>query len=756
MKHRKRSVAFLLAMLMILSPVSAFAQTVDLPKAEAEVTESAVEAPVLPEENLEETDVPQGTTPPVSEQTFAEAPVAEQEAQAEPETPVEEQEKAQETEAPAEEQEAPAEEVSQEPTEAPAEEQVAEEPVEEALQAVTALAEEKTADDNELEIDGTSRPEDNAVQGGGSSGGGGGGSSSGGSGSGGARRSGPATNNRIVIQKLNEKQQPMSVVFRVTNQQTGESHLVVTDQDEDGYSGTITFSRLNNIDWLEIGSMTSWNAGYYATITPGDAEKGLKVANPDIFAKVPAPQPMPEPANENDTYKEPGQEKDLYEHADELIPGGEVRFENPPLNNDPIPGTITLTIHYGNKHHENADAFDPTDYEYSEEFTYENVNADQMNRLNEFALKSFAEKRLVALSELGECSLDDQGRYMTSVVFTPKEDKPIEHIYKFEELRTPSNQNYQLETFYVKYSSDGSLLWGRDKNEITTPITDFAYYPKTRVRPGGGGKVLAPQNPGPLRSDDGSTSGSEGAFKGYPDIDIPDVPVPPPVDPVPNPGGEHPPIPPQPKEYKHNHIGLLLRINNQPFEFNTVATDGTDAKDNKSVEKGEQTQVVDKVTYKGLTAGKDYKLIGKIYRKPKSGDVTEADFVHKEEFDLKNLKSSDGEKDLTFTFDTTKYQEGDEFVIVYEILESGVPAGDEKDFQSKSQSFTLKGKTTPPKDEEPKDPPKPEEPPTPEEPPKPEDPPTPEEPPTPEVPHVHVPVKVSMPPVRIPTAGVGR
>ena len=64
MKHRKRSVAFLLAMLMILSPVSAFAQTVDLPKAEAEVTENAVEAPTLPEGNPEEAEVRQGTTPP--------------------------------------------------------------------------------------------------------------------------------------------------------------------------------------------------------------------------------------------------------------------------------------------------------------------------------------------------------------------------------------------------------------------------------------------------------------------------------------------------------------------------------------------------------------------------------------------------------------------------------------------------------------------------------------------------------------------
>lgn len=61
MKHRKRSVAFLLAMLMILSPVSAFAQTVDLPKAEAEVTASEVEAPILPEEQTEETEE---ATPP--------------------------------------------------------------------------------------------------------------------------------------------------------------------------------------------------------------------------------------------------------------------------------------------------------------------------------------------------------------------------------------------------------------------------------------------------------------------------------------------------------------------------------------------------------------------------------------------------------------------------------------------------------------------------------------------------------------------
>ena len=694
--------------------------------------------------------------PPASEQTFAEAPVEEQEAQ-EPQEP-----EVLKEELP----EAPAEEVPQEAEEET--QAIAEDSSEAAPQKVEALAEEETTDDNELEIDDDFRPEDNAVRGGSSGGGGG---SSGGSGSGfvGWNR-GPAAHTGIVIQKLNEKPQPMSVVFRVTNTTTGESHLVVTDEAEDGYSGTITFSRLALLDWLEIGRAQEWDIQYLNNMTLKPEEKQAKVEKPKIFTRLPAPEPWPDPENENknDTYKEPGQEKNLYEHAEELIPGGEVRFKEPPKDAKRIRGKITLTISYGDAEQERKSPSDTTNALYNETFTYEGMFADQMNMLNDRALEQFTQKRLAALNQLGLCKVKNKGSVTSSVVFTPEDDTPIEHIYKFEELRTPKNQNYQLETFYVKYSSNGSLLWGKDEKEITTPIDHFIFYPKT-TGGHGGGVVFAPQNPNSPRPEDTSASGSEGAFVGYPETPNPGHPVPypggdnPPVPPVPYPGGDNPPIPPVPKEYKHNHIGDLLTITNKPIEFNTVATDG---KDNKSVEKGENTQVVDKVTYKGLTAGKDYKLIGKIYKKPKSGEVTEDDLVCTKEFEWKNLDSSNGEKDLTFTFNTTDYKEDDEFVIVYEIMEkvvqdgddnAYVPAGYEKDFQSESQSFTLKGKTTPPpKEEEPKDPPKPEDPPTPEEPPKPEDPPTPEEPPKPEVPHVHVPVKVSMPPVRIPTAGVGR
>lgn len=616
--------------------------------------------------------------------------------------------------------------------------------MEETPKAVTALAEEETTNDHELEIDDDFRPEDNAVRDGGGSGG---------SVLGDAPYEEPLIlSDTIVLQKLNENGQPMSsVVFRVTNTTTDEYHLLVTD--DEGCSGTIFLAPQLKIDRKYLRDFPTFQKSQLEdpSLDLTDADRQPLPEAPDIFKDEPDdlnphtpfgkfPKGTP---NANDAYKD--KESELYdiENLNDITPGGELLFRTP--STTPIEGDIKLAICYyklgGN---DAATDGDPD----TEIFYYKGRTAEDMKKIDKDKLKAVIQRRFAARLQDNNLRkkggyLGDRDNYISTVEITFSPTKVAPAIYKFEELRTSTNVNYGLKTFFLK-------------SEMTfpdNPSQQFSGFPRFQLQ------FFVGE----------SEENIDTPIKGlYPLPCEPNKPYPPGTFcPGPNPFN-----PDNEGPYKKNtRDGMLIKANNERLVFDTVATsDGNPVVEsesekglpsNKFVEQSDKTTVVDKITYKGLAVGKNYKFVGKVYRKLSDGTVSK-DPVATEALELANLPNANGNTELTFTFDSTTFKEGDKFVILYEIYENGLLAGGEDKIDNEAQSFTLKGKTTPPPDgDEPKDPPTPEEeepknPPTPEEPPKPEEPPTPEEPPKPEVPHVRVPIKVSMPPVRIPTAGVGR
>ena len=165
----------------------------------------------------------------------------------------------------------------------------------------------------------------------------------------------------------------------------------------------------------------------------------------------------------------------------------------------------------------------------------------------------------------------------------------------------------------------------------------------------------------------------------------------------------------------------VFKVTNERFTFETLATDKETGE--KTVKRGTTTTVTDKITFDKLSPGKSYKFVGKLIHK-KTGQE-----VQRVEYKTEKLAQANGEARVEFTFDSSKYAVGDEFVIVYDIYEDGQLAGEESDRNNAAQSFTIKDGTTPPPEEE--TPPPEEETPPPEEetpPPKEETPPPEEEP----------------------------
>lgn len=564
----------------------------------------------------------------------------------------------------------------------------------------------------------------------------------------------------IIIEKVDENGKPMGVAFKVTNLTTGETHIVVTNKD--GKSGEIHLAPgafsfplpKNDFDQLSREEIKKLIQLIDENGFPIEIEKDSK--NPDIFKKEgevgppvgppdppvgppieppvgppvgppldptvgpPDPPVIPqdpqEKVNENDKYlvDRDGKVEGLYEYKD-LTPGGVVKFEKMEEPKDPntAKGTIRLVVNYGklffSKPPVDGEIQRPQ-YEETETYIYENKTIEDYNKIDYTKIKAFAQARLAILLKEGKVTLEDVNEVSWFLVF---EDKRA--IYKFEELRTDTNKNYSLKTFYIQDSQNGPILMGDSKDKIDTPANRLEY-PKL---PGG---PIAPDNPQPQPNPGTDV-----------DVSLPDVDISGPMIPAPVRGGSSGgggggssvggsgsgigvPIIKRPT--------FIFKVTNEKFVFETLATDKETGE--KTVKRGTTTTVTDKITFDKLSPEKAYKFVGKLIHK-KTGQV-----VQTVEYETGTLAKANGEARVEFTFDSSKYAVGDEFVIVYDIYEDGQLAGDEKDLDNKAQSFTIKDGTTPPPEEE-TPPPEEETPPPKEEtpPPKEETPPPKEETPPP-------------------------
>lgn len=509
--------------------------------------------------------------------------------------------------------------------------------------------------------------------------------------------------------------------------------------------------------------------------------------------------------NEIDAYKDASQEKNVYDQFSQLKKGGEVKFTKTSENYGHLRGHIKLELHFGAVHpsgrkgpftdEDRERAGDPTQYREHEEYPYPNRNSSDMQMIRMETVWSFAEKRAAALMKQKKLTTDE-GQILITVNFYPDEVKT--HLYRFEELRTRSNFGYALKTFYLQYDSNGRILWGENEDKLShgpgprlLPKHPSAQTPPPRVPaslisgqqtageqdPGlQGPHIQVPEIKGPdiqvpeLQDPEKKVPGRpvpeiQGPGEKDPEVPVPEIQGPGRKDPglqgpeIQNPGEKNPgiqdphspgdpPAPPSvptpddsgPPPDPHGPFeigtrkGRLIAISNEPIVFHTLATDGTDHMQNKILERSERTRVVDRITFDKLSVGKSYRFIGTLIHKRTGKKV---DTIEPILYETGVLRESHGTADVIFTFDATRFRNGDKFVITYEIEENGIVVASEKDLNNEAQTFKIwKHRTPPPKQDIP---PKPFEP---------EDPPKPKDPPKPPVPRFEI------PPVRIPRAGV--
>ena len=151
-----------------------------------------------------------------------------------------------------------------------------------------------------------------------------------------------------------------------------------------------------------------------------------------------------------------------------------------------------------------------------------------------------------------------------------------------------------------------------------------------------------------------------------------------------------------------------LKVENEKFDFDTLATheSGLD----KEVKKSTNTLIQDKITFDKFNIGSKYTFIGRLINKRTGEEVKTLEPIKYETGVLAKRDSGEEGIILKITFDSSKYQVGDEFVLLYDIYENGKLAGKEADINNALQTVTLIDGETPP--EEPKDPPEdPKEPP---------------------------------------------
>ena len=367
-------------------------------------------------------------------------------------------------------------------------------------------------------------------------------------------------------------------------------------------------------------------------------------------------------------------------------------------------GTITIHIRYGNIIKESFN-FNGKDGE--EKYSYEDITPEQVKKIDKKLIEEFAKKRLAQKVNKGE----SLSAFQYVITYTNESD-----LYKVEEQRSEANLNYDLKTFYVRNHKDNGLTMGYSPNETNIKGEELKQQPMGPVNP----EAPNPEAPNP----------GVPAVQSMPDFEVSESMIPTPVGGGSSGGGGG-----------GSSVGgsgsgsgvpysttVLFKVANEPFKFETLATDGTN-REGKTVEQGGRTQVIDKITFDKLSQGKEYKFVGKLINKRTGEEVkTESPIV----YETGKLTSPNGEATITITFDSSIYKDGDEFVLIYDIYEDGKLAGFENNKENPAQSFKIVSTTTPPPDRE-TPPPKEETPPPKEEtpPPKEETPPPKEETPPP-------------------------
>lgn len=567
-----------------------------------------------------------------------------------------------------------------------------------------------TSDSEELEIEEEKIPE--AL----------GGGSSGGSGSGYV-----SSSVSFAIIKKDENGNPMQVAFKITNLITGESHILVTGPDgisnhlelnknkeykenpgeldisfleEDIYHyipKDILDSIISNLHEKDIDSSFDGKPNIFGPLEklrmpPGETPPLPRYGSggSDPGNSTPPPDSEADQYNNYDIFLQAGRLNDLYEYK-----GPKKDFITQFSKKNIGKGNLKVSIEY--ELLENSSA-DEAKAKYSESFEYENLSAEKFNQYNRIKLYKYATDKLAKLVKEGNLGNEDDRkpesvyRFKCKVVAETKEY--VSDVYKIEELRTDTNKGYSLKTFYVKkeYQED----WQEKGNDPNKRYKFFMGY-----------------------SEDNFTEEAQ-----YKDLGM----CPPPIDPGYGPGQVPPPKMP-PLAPRSAQVGFELGENivpaplgggssggsgsgyvsseqinpmcmptptftivNEKFDFNTYASH-PDQSDNKILVKSSETRVTDKIKFDKLSEGKEYRFEGKLIHKT-TGEVvkTKEPII----YETGKLTSAKGEASITITFDSSAYNDGDEFVLIYDIYEDGLLAGSEDDLENKDQTFSIIEKEVPP------------------------------------------------------------
>lgn len=134
----------------------------------------------------------------------------------------------------------------------------------------------------------------------------------------------------------------------------------------------------------------------------------------------------------------------------------------------------------------------------------------------------------------------------------------------------------------------------------------------------------------------------------------------------------------------------LYKVVNEKMIFVTDTFDKADS--DKEIYIGKSSEIYDKVSYDKFNVGSNYEFKGYIVDKQTGKVIKEFEPIsHKiTQQDVRN-----GEVTLKYVFDSSHYEDGDEFVIFYEVYENGKLVAVEEDINNAGQTFKVRKKNQP-------------------------------------------------------------